>query len=120
MKAVVRTKEVKLLAEGYLSVFLIKALKTEFGRKLVLKESKIGKSYFSSSTVKSLKKLKTPGERLRCCREGLKMTQGKLGKKLKVSHNYVSAWERGTRPITKTKVIALGELFHLPYSIFES
>ncbi len=114
MQAIVKTPHINLNIKGKLSTFILNALKKEYGKKLILREEEEETlDYFNSPLAKSLEKIKTPSECLKTYRTNHSLTQEQLGKKLNISKNYVSDWERGRRSISKDKAKMLSKLFHI-------
>ena len=121
MLAVVKTPRTSIRIEGEIPSPILSALKAEFGKKLVVKQSPEDAlvDAFETEWYKTRKKGMTPGKYMRIYRDNAKMTQEELGQKLGgLSRHYVSDLEAGTRSMSKAVAKTLSNLFDQPVSRF--
>lgn len=114
MLAVVKTPRIDVRIQGEISPLMMEVLKKEYGRKLHIQaENNESVNYFETPFAKAMDKKITPADCIQTYRENLGLTQEELGKKVRVSKNYVSDWENGHRKVSKEKAVRLSKLFHI-------
>ncbi len=121
MLAVVKTPHTSLRIQGDIPGPLLSVLKSQYGKKLVLREDADEEivNVFETDWYKARKNAMTPGKYLRIYRENKDLTQDELGQKLGgLSRRYVSDLETGHRAISKNVAKALSELFKQPVARF--
>jgi DNA-binding XRE family transcriptional regulator len=112
MQVHVKTPRTKVNIEGVISSKLLKALKEDFGDKLIIEDDE----YELAKNMNWYKKISaemTSGDHMKVYRETRGLTQNLLGKKLGgISRHHISDMENGRRPIGKEVAKKLAEIFN--------
>jgi len=113
MLAVAKTPRIDLKIKGEISPTVLRVLKKEYGKVLVIKHSdkRDMVDYHSTSLHKELKKYKNPGVCVKIHRENMGFTQTQLGDKIGVKGSFISDIENSRRDISKDKAKMLSKLF---------
>ena len=116
MLAVAKTPRIDLKINGEISPTILRVLKKEYGKVLVINHSDKSDmlDYHSTSLHKELKKYKSPGMCVKINRENMGLTQTQLGQKIGVKGSFISDIENGRRGISKEKAKMLSKLFKTP------
>jgi len=122
MLAVVKTPRTSLKIEGEIPRPVLTVLKKQYGKKLILDESKDDEEYenvFETDWYKKVKKKMNPGTYLKIYRENKQWTQEQIGEKLGgLSRHYISDLENGHREISKEMAKKLSKFFKQPVALF--
>ncbi len=116
MLVVAKTPRIDLKIKGEISPTVLRVLKKEYGKVLILKltDDKDTVDYHATSLHKELKKQKSPPLCVKIHRENLGLTQAQLGEKIGVKGSFISDIENGRRKISKEKAKLLSKLFKTP------
>ncbi|PNV76816.1 helix-turn-helix transcriptional regulator [Leptospira inadai] len=119
MLAVVKTPLTEVTVKGEISTTFLKALKKEFGKKLLIEKSEESVPWKDTIFFKENKEFLQPGSKLKYYRKQAGLSLSELGEKLGgIPRQNLSAMELGKRPISRDLAKQLSKLFKKPVEVF--
>lgn len=118
MLVVVKKPPIDFKLEGSIPMDLLVSLKAEYGSHIHVEEDNVMMNVTDMDWYKELKAEETPGRNLRFYRKLADMTQVQLAETLGVAKQFVSNMENGSKAISRSMALRLGELFKVPAGRF--